>query len=66
VSLLYLLHRGLLHFWDNIWFSIATATLLLWIFTWFIGLVEKKELSRMPYISRFYKAPVDAPVASEV
>jgi O-antigen/teichoic acid export membrane protein len=65
VSLLYLLHRGLLQLWDNIWFSVATATFLLWIFTWFIGLVERKELSRMPFISRFYKKPVPASVASE-
>jgi O-antigen/teichoic acid export membrane protein len=47
VTLLYLLHRGLLQIWDNIWFSIGTATLLLYIFTWFIGLVERKELSRL-------------------
>lgn len=62
VSLLYLLHRGLVSIWDNIWFSIATATLLLWIFTWFIGLVERKELSRLPFVSRFYKKPVPASV----
>jgi O-antigen/teichoic acid export membrane protein len=55
VIAIYLIHRGLLMLWDNIWFSIATGTLLLAIFTWFIGLVEKKELSRLPFISKFYK-----------
>lgn len=52
VTLLYLLHRGLLMLWGNIWFSTATATLLLWMFAWFIGLVERKELSKLPVIKR--------------
>jgi len=55
VAMLYALHRGLLLLWDNIWFSIATATVLLLIFTWFIGLVERKELAKLPFISKFYK-----------
>lgn len=64
VTMLYLIHRGLLLLWDNIWFSMATATLLLWIFTWFIGLVERKELQRMPVIGRFYKKTLPVPSAS--
>jgi O-antigen/teichoic acid export membrane protein len=55
VTLFYLIHRGLLMLWDNIFFSIGTATILLLIFTWFIGLVERKELEKMPFIGRFYK-----------
>ena len=55
-TVLYLIHRGLLLLWGNIWFSIAMATLLLWVFTWFIGTVEKKELQRMPFIGRLFKA----------
>lgn len=54
-TLLYLAHRGLLRIWDNIWFSIGTGTFLLWLFTWFIGLVEQKELSRLPVIGKWYK-----------
>jgi O-antigen/teichoic acid export membrane protein len=57
VSLLYGLHRGLLLIFDNLWFSIITASLLLLVFTWFIGLVEQKELRQMPLIGRFYKKP---------
>jgi O-antigen/teichoic acid export membrane protein len=60
----YLIHRGLLMVWDNIWFSIGTATLLLWIFTWFIGTVEQKELQRMPFINRFYRKAVASPAPS--
>jgi O-antigen/teichoic acid export membrane protein len=55
VSILYFLHRGLLMLLDNIWFSIATGTILLFVFSWFIGLVEKKELKNIPVLGRFYK-----------
>ncbi len=55
VTMLYLLHRGLLMLYHEIWFSIATATILLGIFTWFIGLVEKKELQKLPVIGKFVK-----------
>lgn len=55
VTLLYLLHRGLLMLYSEIWFSILTATLLLGIFTWFIGLVEKKELQKLPLIGKFVR-----------
>jgi O-antigen/teichoic acid export membrane protein len=65
VTLLYLIHRGLLLVWDNIWFSIATATILLWVFTWFIGTVESKELQRMPYIGRFFNKTRPAPQTAE-
>jgi hypothetical protein len=58
VTLFYGIHRGLMLLWDNIWFSIGTATLLLWIFTWFIGLVERKEMSQLPFIKKLYKKPV--------
>lgn len=54
VTLLYLLHRGLLLLWGNIWFSVATATLLLWAFAWFIGLVERKELQHLPVIGKLF------------
>jgi O-antigen/teichoic acid export membrane protein len=55
VTLLYLTHRGFLLLWHPMWFSIATATLLLLIFTWFIGVVEKKELQKIPVIGKFYR-----------
>ena len=54
VTAIYLLHRGLLLLWHPMWFSIATATLLLLFFTWFIVAIEKKELQKMPFIGKFY------------
>jgi O-antigen/teichoic acid export membrane protein len=52
VTLLYLLHRGILLVWDNLLFSIGTGTLLLWVFIWFIGTVERKELKKLPVVGR--------------
>lgn len=54
VSILYLTHRGLLMLWDHFLFSIASATVLLLIFTWFIGQVEKKEFQKLPVVGKFF------------
>lgn len=40
------------------WINYGFAAVLLFVWTWFIGLVEQKELSRLPVIGRFYKQPV--------
>ena len=54
VALLYAVHRGLLMISDNIWFAIGSATLLLFLFTWFIARVERKEFQRLPYFGKFF------------
>ena len=54
VSLLYLAHRGLLMLWDNFLFSIGSATVLLVVFTWFIGMVERKEFQKLPVVGRLF------------
>ncbi|RYF77444.1 MAG: hypothetical protein EON98_16395 [Chitinophagaceae bacterium] len=41
----------------NEWVNRGFAAALLFVWTWFIANVERKELSRLPIISRFYKAP---------
>ena len=56
VVLIYLAHRGLLMFYNNIWFSIASATLLLLLFAFFVSKIEKKELQRLPYIGKYFAA----------
>ena len=55
VVLIYLLHLGLVYLWGNHWFNLGTATTLLIFFIWFIILIERKELERMPVIGRFLK-----------
>lgn len=54
VSILYLSHRGLLMLWNDFLFSIGSATVLMLIFTWFVGLVERKEFQRMPVVGRLF------------
>jgi O-antigen/teichoic acid export membrane protein len=54
VVLIYLLHRGLLYLYNNIWFSISTATLLLLLFTLFVSKIERKELARLPIVGKYF------------
>jgi len=58
VALMYSAHRGLVQLWDNRWFNVGTATLLLLIFTVFVSKIERKELQRLPFIGRFFASPV--------
>lgn len=55
VVLIYLAHRGLIYLWDNRWFNLGSATLLLLLFTLFVGKIERKELARLPVVGRFLK-----------
>jgi hypothetical protein len=55
VILIYLAHRGLVYVWDNRWFNLGIATSLLLFFTWFVVLIERKELEKMPVIGKFLK-----------
>lgn len=55
VTLIYLTHRGLLMLWDNIWFNIGSATLLLLLFAFFVSRIERKELEKIPMIGRYFK-----------
>ncbi|HEX2845803.1 MAG TPA: polysaccharide biosynthesis C-terminal domain-containing protein [Chitinophagaceae bacterium] len=52
VVLIYLLHLGLVHIWPNHWFNLASATLLLLLFAWFIIRIERKELQNFPVIGK--------------
>ena len=52
VVITYVLHRGLIWIWDNRWFNLFTATLLLLLFGLFVAKIEKKELERIPLIGR--------------
>ena len=54
VVIIYALHRGITQAWENRWFNIGTATLLLGLFALFVAKVERKELERMPFIGRFF------------
>lgn len=56
VVLMYAAHRGLVYLWDNPWFNLGSATLLLLLFTVFVSKIERKELERLPVIGRYLKS----------
>ena len=53
VTIIVLLHKGILLLYAPLWFSILTGTLLLLLFTLFVLKVEKKELQRLPFIGKY-------------
>ena len=56
VVLIYLTHWGLNSLIkDQLWFSILSALTLLYFFIRFVGKIEARELSRIPFMNRFYK-----------
>ena len=55
VTLLVLTHRGLVYFVETRWANLALATLLLAMFTWFVGKIERKELEKLPVVGKLYK-----------
>jgi O-antigen/teichoic acid export membrane protein len=57
--LIYLFHRGLLMLWANPLFDIATATILLCLFAYFVLQLEKKEFQNMPFIGKYLKPKIN-------
>jgi O-antigen/teichoic acid export membrane protein len=55
VIIIYAMHRGLVWTWDNRWFNMGTATLLLGLFALFVAKIERKELEKMPFIGKFFR-----------
>jgi hypothetical protein len=56
VVLIYIIHIGITYFInDTLWFSIVVAIVLLYYFTKFVGKIEAKELSKIPFIERLYR-----------
>ena len=54
VVLIYGAHRGLVYLWDDRWFNLGSATLLLLLFTLFVGKIERKELEKLPVIGKYF------------
>ena len=53
VSLIYLLHRGLLMISHNWLFNVGSATALLGLFVLFIMKIERKEFQRLPFLGKY-------------
>ena len=52
VVLIYGIHRALVYAWDNNWFNLGMATLLLLSFVVFVVKIEKREFQRIPILGR--------------
>jgi O-antigen/teichoic acid export membrane protein len=55
VSLIYLLHRGLLMISQNWLLNIGSATILLGLFALFIAKVERREFQQLPLVGKYLK-----------
>jgi O-antigen/teichoic acid export membrane protein len=49
----FFIQKGLLYFYSPFWFQLFTGTILLFIFTWFILLVERKEFQKLPIVGKY-------------
>jgi O-antigen/teichoic acid export membrane protein len=52
-ALTFFLHKGFVSLYDNLIFSVSTGILLLFGFCWFVAVVEKKELQRLPVVGKY-------------
>ena len=53
-TLIFFLHKGLVMLYGNIYFSVATAILLLLAFLWFVSTIERKEFQQFPVIGKYF------------
>jgi len=53
-TLIFFLHKGLVMFYDNIYFSVITGVALLISFFWFVAQVERKEFQQFPVIGKYF------------
>jgi O-antigen/teichoic acid export membrane protein len=53
VVLLFFIHEGIIYFVSNKFVNLGAATLLLFLYGWFIFNVERKEFARLPVIGKY-------------
>lgn len=54
VVLLFFIHRAFIHFFNKELANYSSATFLLFIYLWFIMVIERKEFKKLPVIGRFF------------
>ncbi len=55
VVLIFFIHKGIIHLYNNVVFNLTTATILTAAFAWFILLVEKKEMQKLPVVGKWIR-----------
>lgn len=53
VVIIFLIHATAVHFYKPLWFSLLLGTMLFAMYTWFIALVERKELKQLPVVGKY-------------
>jgi O-antigen/teichoic acid export membrane protein len=53
--LVFFIHKGLVMLYDNIWFSVGTAIVLLLGFVLFVAKIEKKEFMQFPVVGKYFR-----------
>jgi O-antigen/teichoic acid export membrane protein len=61
---LYFVYYAVGLFTDNNWILIGSGLVLLFLFVFFIGKVERKEFSKLPLIGKFYAEPLPVTATS--
>lgn len=54
-TLVFFVHKGLISWYGDFFFSIVTAAILLMAFFWFVSRVERKEFQQFPVIGKYFK-----------
>ena len=54
VVLIYFIHRGIVALNNNTYLDLTSATILVLIYCWLIGSIEKKELPKLPLIGKYF------------
>ena len=54
VVTIFFIHKGITYFYDNKYFSLGIATILLLIYCRFLTLVEHKEFSKLPFVGKYF------------
>jgi O-antigen/teichoic acid export membrane protein len=52
--LLFFIHKGIIYFISSQIAGLSVATILIFIYCWFIAQVEKKELVKMPLVGKYF------------
>ena len=53
VVVFFFIHKGVLLLWSNRWFGLAFATLLVYIYCWFLLLIERNEFKKLPVLGKY-------------
>ena len=55
VICIFFIHSLVIKIWNNLYFKVTIGTALILLYLWFLSLVEKKDLVKLPFIGKFIK-----------